>query len=115
MNRTKRRLIGGVTAVVMVIGGLGTIGAAAAPKGPGPRYTAGAEGAGDPYFPYAGNGGYDVQHYDVDLAISPNADQVYVALAGQQRAIAVLDATSLQTADIIPLKADPTRLLAASI
>ena len=49
-----------------------------------------------------------------DIAISPNADQLYVALAGQQRAIAILDAKSLRTADIIPLQADPTKLLAAS-
>jgi parallel beta-helix repeat protein len=50
-----------------------------------------------------------------DIAISPNADQLYVALAGQQRAVAVLDAKSLRTADIIPLREDPTRLLAASL
>ena len=49
-----------------------------------------------------------------DLAISPNADQLYVALAGQQRAVAVLDARTLRTIDIIPLQADPTHLLAAS-
>jgi DNA-binding beta-propeller fold protein YncE len=49
-----------------------------------------------------------------DLAISPNADQVYVALAGQQRAVAVLDAATLQAIDVIPLQADPTHLLAAS-
>ena len=49
-----------------------------------------------------------------DIAISPNADQLYVALAGQQRAVAVLDAKTLRTADIIPLLADPTQLLAAS-
>lgn len=28
----------------------------------------GAEGVGDPYFPGLGNGGYDVDHYDLDLA-----------------------------------------------
>jgi parallel beta-helix repeat protein len=49
-----------------------------------------------------------------DLAISPNADELYVALAGQQRAIAVLDTATLRTANVIPLRADPTRLLAAS-
>ncbi|GAB3671935.1 M1 family metallopeptidase [Actinocorallia lasiicapitis] len=27
----------------------------------------GAPGVGDPYFPQAGNGGYDVGHYDIDL------------------------------------------------
>jgi len=49
-----------------------------------------------------------------DIAISPNADQLYVALAGQQRAIAVLDTATLRTANVIPLHADPTKLLAAS-
>lgn len=29
--------------------------------------TTGAAGAGDPYFPLAGNGGYDVRHYDLTL------------------------------------------------
>jgi DNA-binding beta-propeller fold protein YncE len=42
-----------------------------------------------------------------DIAISPNADELYVALAGQQRAIAVLDTTTLR-------EADPTKLLATS-
>src|SRR5690606_26684424 len=42
--------------------------AGAAPDRPGePRYSEGAEGAGDPYFPLAGNGGIDVLHYDLDL------------------------------------------------
>ncbi|HKY52021.1 MAG TPA: NosD domain-containing protein [Candidatus Limnocylindria bacterium] len=49
-----------------------------------------------------------------DLAISPNADELYVALAGQQRAIAVLDTATLRTANVIPLVADPTRVIAAS-
>jgi aminopeptidase N len=30
----------------------------------------GSEGIGDEYFPRMGNGGYDVRHYDIDLAIS---------------------------------------------
>jgi aminopeptidase N len=32
----------------------------------------GAAGAGDPYFPLLGNGGYDVAHYDLDLAYRPD-------------------------------------------
>src|SRR5205085_8762256 len=48
-----------------------------------------------------------------DIAISPNSDQLYVALAGQQHAIAILDTATLRVADIIPLQADPTTLLAA--
>jgi aminopeptidase N len=31
------------------------------------RYVAGAPGAGDPYFPFAGNGGYDARHYSLDI------------------------------------------------
>jgi aminopeptidase N len=31
--------------------------------------TSGSSGIGDPYFPLLGNSGYDVQHYDLDLAI----------------------------------------------
>jgi aminopeptidase N len=48
--------------------------AAAAPGTPGaPRYGTGAAGVGDSYFPYAGNGGYDVQHYDLALTYTPPA------------------------------------------
>lgn len=32
----------------------------------------GAAGLDDPYFPLLGNGGYDVQHYDLDLSIDPD-------------------------------------------
>jgi aminopeptidase N len=31
----------------------------------------GAPGAGDPFFPEAGNGGYDVRHYSLDLSYTP--------------------------------------------
>ena len=37
---------------------------------------AGASGAGDPYFPESGNGGYDVGHYDLDLAYDPATDNL---------------------------------------
>lgn len=29
----------------------------------------GAEGLGDPYYPHLGNGGYDVEHYNVELSV----------------------------------------------
>ncbi|WP_241661456.1 M1 family metallopeptidase [Thermomonospora catenispora] len=32
-----------------------------------PAFTPGAAGAGDPYFPDMGNGGYDARHYDIAL------------------------------------------------
>ena len=34
-------------------------------------FTPGAAGVGDPFFPRAGNGGYDVSHYDIDLNYIP--------------------------------------------
>src|SRR5262245_16499766 len=34
----------------------------------------GAPGAGDPYFPLDGNGGYDVSHYDLDVTYDPDTD-----------------------------------------
>jgi len=40
----------------------------------GPTFTPGAAGAGDPYYPLDGNGGYDVKHYDLDLRYDPSTD-----------------------------------------
>jgi aminopeptidase N len=38
------------------------------------RYTPGAPGLGDPFFPYAGNGGYDVQSYKLKIDYDPESD-----------------------------------------
>jgi aminopeptidase N len=38
---------------------------------PGPSFSPGAEGIGDPYFPTYGNGGYDVAGYDLNLRYDP--------------------------------------------
>ena len=40
----------------------------------GPRFTPGAAGAGDPYYPLDGNGGYDVGHYGLRLRYDPATD-----------------------------------------
>ncbi len=40
----------------------------------GPTYSPGAPGAGDPYYPLDGNGGYDVRHYDLELRYDPDTD-----------------------------------------
>ncbi|MEK6227556.1 MAG: NosD domain-containing protein [Chloroflexota bacterium] len=50
----------------------------------------------------------------VDLAVSPNGDQLFVALAGLSHAIAVLDAPQLRVAHVIELDNDPSRILVAS-
>jgi hypothetical protein len=46
--------------------------AQAAPDAPRP----GAPGAGDPYFPLMGNGGYDVRHYQLDIDYDPATDRL---------------------------------------
>jgi aminopeptidase N len=37
----------------------------------------GAPGLGDAYYPTYGNGGYDVSHYDLDVAYDPATDRLY--------------------------------------
>lgn len=48
--------------------------------GSGPAVAAepspGASGAGDPYFPLDGNGGYDVEHYHLDVTYDPDTDHL---------------------------------------
>jgi len=55
-----------------------TVGAVAAAlwAAPGALAAVGSAGIGDPYFPKAGNGGYDVKKYDVALDITPAANTV---------------------------------------
>ncbi|MFC9097028.1 M1 family metallopeptidase [Streptomyces sp. NPDC002387] len=56
--------------------------------GPAAAGTVGAAGAGDPYFPLEGNGGYDVRHYDLTLG--------YDTGSGRLDATAVLSARATQ-------------------
>ena len=44
------------------------------PARPAPVFTPGAAGVGDPYFPLAGNGGYDVRMYLLDITYDPATD-----------------------------------------
>lgn len=68
--RSRRKGILGAAAAALAAGLLLPGGALAAPGGE-PAFSPGADGAGDPYFPSSGNGGYDVQHYHLDLTYSP--------------------------------------------
>jgi aminopeptidase N len=54
----------------------------------GQEYVAGSDGSGDPFFPQAGNGGYDVGHYSLTL----DYDQPANLLSGT----AVIEATATQ-------------------
>ena len=51
--------------------------------------TAGALGVGDAYYPRYGNGGYDVQHYDLAIRYGPANNHL--------RGVATIDANSTQT------------------
>ena len=59
MRRLLIVVAGGVVATVLVTGT-----AAGHPK-----FVKGSAGLGDPYFPRAGNGGYNVPHYGIDLPL----------------------------------------------
>jgi aminopeptidase N len=49
----------------------GALAASLVVAAPAAAYSPGAPGAGDPYYPFAGNGGYDVSHYDLELDYQP--------------------------------------------
>ncbi|MEV4812975.1 M1 family metallopeptidase [Micromonospora avicenniae] len=72
---TLPRLRGAALATVVLVAVGSTVAPASAGAAPGtpgaPRYSAGAASAGDPYFPEQGNGGYDVQHYDLGFSYDP--------------------------------------------
>ncbi|GAA2870822.1 peptidase [Actinoplanes cyaneus] len=69
------------------------------------EFRPGAEGAGDPYFPKYGNGGYDVAGYDLDLRYDPAAG----TLAGR----ATITATATQ--DLSRLDFDLAHLTVSKI
>ncbi|WP_353814473.1 M1 family metallopeptidase [Agromyces sp. SYSU T00266] len=97
--RSRTRLVGGIAVATLALGAIGAAGAAAAPGKPsGPRYTAGAEGVGDAYFPYAGNGGYDVLHYDLDFTYTPPAPDP-APVEGEFEGVATIDLVATQDLD----------------
>ncbi|HYN28675.1 MAG TPA: hypothetical protein VES95_02205 [Dermatophilaceae bacterium] len=68
----------------------------------GPRFTAGALGTGDTYFPYAGAGGYDVRHYGLELRYAPPA-AAPAPLEGRLDGTATLDLVATQDLDRLSL------------
>ena len=98
--RVRRQVSGALMALLVGMAALVvSAGATAAQDGPGgPRYTAGAAGAGDAYFPFAGNGGYDVHHYDLDITYTPPAPAP-APLVGQLSGVATIDLVATQDLD----------------
>ncbi len=96
----RRHVVGGCAVLALSLGLVAAPGGAvAAPGGHGgPRYTAGAAGAGDAYFPFAGNGGYDVIHYDLDITYTPPGPAP-APLVGQLEGVATIDLVATQDLD----------------
>ncbi|MCT7351583.1 M1 family metallopeptidase [Streptomyces sp. 15-116A] len=74
-----------LTAVLVLLAGCGG----------GVDGTPGAAGVRDPYFPKAGNGGYDVTHYDLDLAYEPRTRRLSGTATLTARATQDLSALNL--------------------
>jgi aminopeptidase N len=74
---------------------------------PATAQTPGAAGLGDPYFPLAGNGGYDVENYDIQLAFSPSR--------GRIQATATITATATQSLSSFNLDLSGLRVISASV
>ena len=81
--------IGTVLAATAVLAAAAATPAMATPPGPGDT------GGGDPYFPAAGNGGYDVDHYALDLDYTPATRALTARASVSATATAGLSAFSL--------------------
>jgi aminopeptidase N len=95
----------GLLAVLMLVAGCSD------PPAPGPEpsrvpeFRPGADGAGDPYFPKYGNGGYDVAGYDLNLRYDPRT--------GKLNGSATITATATQ--DLSRFNFDLAHLTASKI
>lgn len=70
-------------------------------------FTRGAPGLGDPYFPLQGNGGYDAQHYGLDISYVPDTDRLDGTVAMTARATQNLSRFDM---DLRNLKASSVRV-----
>ena len=60
--------------------------------------TVGASGVGDPYFPELGNGGYDAQHYTIDLDVDLDTTSIVGSVTMSARATQALSRFNLDFA-----------------
>jgi hypothetical protein len=78
-----------VLVAILALIGYGT------PANAQPTFRPGAPGIGDPYFPLAGNGGYDVRHYGLDVRYTPDNDRLVAVAVITARATQNLSAFNL--------------------
>ena len=99
----RTRTLGGIltalaaAALAAPVGTPAAVAAVATEQGGGAAVP-GEPGAGDPYFPFAGNGGYDVTHYDLDLTYQPPAPAP-APLVGELSGVATIDLRATQSLD----------------
>jgi Peptidase family M1 domain/Peptidase M1 N-terminal domain len=72
--RSASRTVWNVRLGLVILTALALAAGVASASGGG--FRPGAPGAGDPYFPLDGNGGYDVKHYTLDVTYDPETDVV---------------------------------------
>ncbi|MFI7546454.1 M1 family aminopeptidase [Actinoplanes sp. NPDC049599] len=104
------RRVGAAGAVVMVLVSAGCTGDGDPAPAPSvsvapPSFAPGAGGAGDPYFPTYGNGGYDVGGYDLKLTYAP--------ASGRLAGTATITATATQ--DLSAFNLDLAHLVASKV
>ena len=90
-----RRRLPALLALGVAVAASALVGAPSVAVAAPPVYTPGADGAGDPYFPFAGNGGTDVLHYDLRIDYTPPAPEP-APLTGQLRGVATIDLVPTQ-------------------
>ena len=95
-----RALVAIVTTAALTVGSAAAVGVEPAPHH-------GAPGIGDPYFPVDGNGGYDVEHYDIKLAYDPSTDAIRATTTLRAKALQSLSRFDL---DLVGLQIDSLRV-----
>jgi aminopeptidase N len=90
---TMRRMVSGlgVAALTLCLAAPGAAGVVSRAE----HGTAGSSGLGDSLFPHAGNGGYRVGHYNLDLTYRPGTDVLHGVASIQARATKALSAFHL--------------------
>jgi aminopeptidase N len=101
MTKTRLRAIALATSVAVGLGMVATTPAAAAPRHHPHEGVEGASGVGDDYFPLAGNGGYDVKHYALEIRYTP--DPPDGAPSGHLDGLATIEARATKSLDTFNL------------
>ncbi|BCJ48543.1 hypothetical protein Asp14428_00180 [Actinoplanes sp. NBRC 14428] len=96
----RRAVLASTAALALVLAG-------AAPAAAGATFRPGAPGIGDPYFPLAGNGGYDVRHYGLAITYTPET--------GMLNGVATISATATQNLSAFNLDFDGLTLRSLTV